>query len=708
MNRRISGIFPVALVLAAGGLGYMGWRHTSIHPNTVPQGASGTTSTGKSGLSSDTNGTDWAAYGGPYGEQHFSTLDEINDKNISRLGLLWSIDLGPGNPATIPIAVYGILYYASGLSVVHAVDAATGQTLWTYDPGVAEAAGLKLRQGWGSRGLGYWNGKLYVGTGDGRLIAIDAKSGKLVWSTLTVDPNDGRYITGAPRLFDGKVIVGHGGSDSANIRGYVTTYDADTGKQLWRFYVVPGNPANGFEDEAQALAAKTWHGEWWKYGGGGAAWNAFTYDADTNTIFVGTGNGGPWNHKIRSKGKGDNLFVCSVVALDADTGKYKWHYQFNPGETWDYNAAMDMHLANLSIDGQKRKVLMTAPKNGFFYTLDRVSGKLLSAEKIAKVTWASKIDLATGRPVENPAARFPKGSSFEVWPGATGAHSWMPSAFSPKTGLAYIPKIEAGAVYTDRGIDLAKWKRTPGNAYDFGLIANHALKDPMQNTSSLLAWDPVRQKVAWEVPTFGKYGGGIMATGGNLVFQGQANGKFNAFAADSGKPLWSFDSYAAIIAAPITYRAGGHQLVTILVGLGTSPGLQAMDLGVDTGARTQAKRVLTFAIGGTAKIPVHRPEKIALDPDPGFKRNPAIATKGAIVYAQRCLTCHGVDAKAAGVAPDLRMSPVPLSAETFNDIVHGGALVPAGMPRFEELNKNDVDAIRQYLRTERSNIPAKK
>ncbi|MDB5582406.1 MAG: qbdA [Bradyrhizobium sp.] len=657
-------------------------------------------------LADGAGGNDWAAYGRTYGEQHFSPLTQVNADNVGQLGLAWSIDLGPGNPATIPLAINGVLYFANGLSVVHAVDATTGKEKWVYDPDVPSAAGQKLRQGWGSRGIGYWNGKIYVGTGDGRLIAVDVNSGKPVWSVLTVGRDDGRYITGAPRLFDGKVIIGHGGSDSANTRGYVTTYDAETGKQLWRFYIVPGNPADGFEDEAQKMAARTWHGEWWKHGGGGAAWNGFTYDAGTDTIFVGTGNGSPWNQKIRSEGRGDNLFLCSVVALDAKTGAYKWHYQINPGETWDYNAAMDMQLADLTIAGKPRKVLMTAPKNGFFYVLDRITGKLISAEKIAKVTWASKINLTTGRPVENPVARFPNGSSFELWPSPTGAHSWMPMAFSPNTGLVYIPKIESGANYSDRGIDIQHWKRTPGNAYDFGEIPDLNVKNPLQDTSWLMAWDPVRQKRIWQIRTAGRYNGGVMATAGGLVFQGQEDGRFAAYAAATGKRLWSFDAQAGIIAAPISYSVRGVQYVTVLVGMGTSPSITmgTQKLGTDFDDRTQAKRVLTFALGGKAALPRHQPVVERLEPDPDFRQDPSLATAGMIVFGQRCAVCHGLNAIAGGTAPDLRRSQVPLSSDAFDSVLRDGALVAAGMPRFEEMSDADRRAVRQYVRTRRFEI----
>jgi len=368
-------------------------------------------------LADNSSGNDWAGYGRTYGEQHFSPLNQISAQTVDRLGLAWFMDLPAGNTATIPVEVDGVLYLSYGLGVVRAVDVRTGKQLWEHDTKAGERAGQRLRQGWGIRGVGYWNGKVYTGTPDGRLVALDAKTGTQVWSVQTCD-DDGRFITGAPRLFDGKVIIGHGGADSASIRAYVTTFDAETGRQLWRFFIVPGDPAKGFEDKTQEMAAKTWSGEWWKYGGGGTAWNSFTYDAETDTILIGTGNGAPWNQKIRSAGKGDNLFLCSIVALDAKTGAYKWHYQVNPGETWDYNAAMDIQLADLKIAGQMRKVAITAPKNGFFYVIDRTNGKLISASPFAKVTWATRIDIKTGAPSKLPLRACPMESHSNSGPAA--------------------------------------------------------------------------------------------------------------------------------------------------------------------------------------------------------------------------------------------------------------------------------------------------
>lgn len=652
-----------------------------------------------SGTSESIRDDDWPGYGRTAAEDHYSPLAQIDEDNVGELGLVWSMDLPPGNAATIPVEVGGVLYAATGLSIVRAIDAATGKQLWTYDPQVGEQAGFKLRMAWGIRGLAWWDGKIYVGTQDGRLIAIDAKTGEPIWSVMTVNKGDRRFITGAPRLFDGKVIIGHGGADGGNTRGYVTTYDARTGRQLWRFYTVPGNPADGFEDETQATAAKTWTGQWWKFGGGGTAWNAFTYDAETGTILVGTGNGAPWNQKIRSPGGGDNLFLCSMVALDAKTGKYKWHYQFNPGETWDYNAAMDMHLADLSIDGERRKVVMTAPKNGFLYVLDRTNGKLISAEKYTKVTWATHIDLKSGRPAEVAGARYPEGKSFEMWPSYTGSHSWMPSAFDPQSGLLFIPAITSGARYDDKGIQLGNWKLGEGVSPRLGVNADAALPQKEQNSSALVALNPVTQKQAWRVPTVGGWNGGILASGGNLVFQGQLNGRFSAYGATSGRELWHFDAQAGILSAPISYRVGGKQYVTVVVGIGTSVSYDTRALGsVTADYREQPRRILTFALGGTQKLPVAKRFILKALADPTYKADPALAAKGADLYNRNCVLCHGVNMVAGGVAPDLRASSAPQSRETFAAIVHQGAFVANGMPRFSELGPDDLNALRQYAR----------
>lgn len=659
-----------------------------------------TSETGEAEVASAAALGDWPGFGGDSDETHYSPLAEITADNIDQLGLAWSMDLPLGNSVSAPLAVDGVLYVVTGYSIVRAIDAPTGKLLWEYDPEVPEAAGDKLRQGWGMRGIAYGEGRIFVPTHDGRMIALDARDGTVVWTAQTLPRDDASFISGPPRYFDGKVIIGFGGGDVDDIRGYVTTLDAGTGKELWKFYTVPGNPADGFENEAMEMAAKTWAGEWWRYGGGGTVWNAMTYDRSTNSIILGVGNGAPWNHKIRSQGQGDNLFLSSIVALDADTGTYKWHYQTNPGESWDYNASMDIQLADIEIGGKKRQVLMTAPKNGFFYVIDRVTGKLISAEPFVKVSWASRIDLETGRPVENPDARYNDGKTFTMWPGPVGAHTWLPMAFNPKTRLVYIPAIEMATSYNDVGIDRANWKRRPGAAVDGGANPNFVVKDagPPNGTSSLIAWDPVAQKKVWSVPTPGIWNGGVLTTAGNLVFQGRIDGTFDAYAADTGKKVWSYAAQAPVTAPPISYSAGGRQYVTVLTGMGTSGAAFGALLPVSIDYRSQARRVLTFAIGGKATLPVSASEPLTPMEDPDYAANKSLEDRGYLTYALHCAVCHGVDAIASGHAPDLRNSGVPLDAAAFASVVRDGVLVPNGMPRFHEFGDEELASLRQYLR----------
>jgi quinohemoprotein ethanol dehydrogenase len=654
-------------------------------------------------LLDDGSGVDWAGPGGTFGEQHYSPLRQVSAKTIGKLGLAWSTDLPPGNSTTAPIEVGGKLFFVTGLGLVHAVDAATGRPLWQYDAKVYDAKNQqRVGEAWGPRGIAWWNDKIYLGTMDGRLIAIDAKSGKEVWSRQTLVEGDFNYITGAPRVFDGKVIIGFGGADINFTRGYVSTYDAESGKLLWRWYTVPGDPAKGFENAAMEMAAKTWAGEWWKMGGGGTVWNAMTYDPETDTIFLGTGNGGPWNHKVRSAGKGDNLFLCSIVALDAKTGTYKWHYQFNPGESWDFNSVFDMPLATLMIGGVPRKVVMQAPKNGFFYVLDRETGQLLSAEPFVKVNWATKIDLATGRPVENPAARYPGGATFQMWPSGQGGHNWPAMAFSPRTNLVYIPTIEKTMTWTDYKVAGNAWMRdqpqgSPQTATANTLPQEH---DPLNNTSALKAWNPVTQKLVWSQQTPSIEGGGAMATAGDLVFQGRLDGRFNAYDARSGTLLWSFDAKAPIIAPPISYSIAGRQYVSVLTGLTGSRSMMGEQLAsFHLEYRSEARRVLTFALGGTRKLPPRKIVTLRPAPDPGYKADDAAAARGATVYHQHCYLCHGIGVVSGGGAPELRASDVPASGEAFHAIVKGGALLPAGMPRFDYLSDADVEDMRQYIRS---------
>ncbi|HWY24241.1 MAG TPA: PQQ-binding-like beta-propeller repeat protein, partial [Nevskia sp.] len=454
-------------------------------------------------------------------------------------------------------------------------------------------------------------------------------------------------------------------------------------------------PAKGFENKAMEMAAKTWTGEWWKYGGGGTAWNAMTYDPDYNRVYIGTGNGGPWNRKLRSPGGGDNLFLCSVVALDADTGEYIWHYQTAPGESWDFNSTMDMVLATINIDGKPHKVILHAPKNGFFYVLDRDSGKLISAEKLGKVTWAKGIDMATGRPIENPGVRYEDGEAL-MWPGSGGLHNWQPMSFSPDTGLTYIPAHEMAGYYNDRGID----PKTYDMARD-GPMGIHAFYDDVPKSAgsaSLLAWDASTQKKAWEIPLPGATNGGVMSTHGGLVFQGQSDGKFVARDDKTGAVLWSTDMGVGTQAPPITYSVGGKQYVSILAGwAGGQMLLGSLSAQHGWVGRDHPRRLLTYVLDGSATLPPSPPpsQPVPID-DASFKLDPAMAAQGRQLY-QRCLICHGTAVVAGGFAPDLRASQIPLNEAAFAAVLHGG-LQARGMPPFPELSDEQLNDLRHYIR----------
>ncbi len=509
---------------------------------------------------------EWVSYGRDYAETHHSPLTHIDTTNVSRLKLAWSTEVGSdGKVETTPLVWDGMLYGTSTWSVVYAIDARTGTLKWKWDPALVKGGpamgGARFCCGPVNRGVAIYQGRVFVGLLDGRLVALDAKTGAVVWSVQTVPAGTDYSITGAPRVVKGRVIIGNGGGEYG-VRGYLTAYDADTGKQAWRWYVVPGDPSKGVEDRSMEMAVRTWRGEWWKFGGGGTPWDGIAYDSELDLVYVGTGNGSPWSRDHRSQGFGDNLYLSSIVALRGSTGEYVWHYQTTPGDDWDYNSAQPMILANLTIGGRERKVLMQAPKNGFFYVLDRATGAFISAAPYAKVTWATHIDPKTGRPVETPEARYGKKPA-RLSPSPIGAHHWPPMAYHPATGLVYFPGQETSSVF--HNVDEFEFK--PGQ-WNTGtrLGASAAKLEPVpmpEIRSFLVAWDPVAQTERWRNDF--RPAGGVLSTAGNLIFVGDAGGKLYAFDPATGKALWEHEMLPGV-ATPVTYMIDGKQYVAVLAG----------------------------------------------------------------------------------------------------------------------------------------------
>jgi len=470
-------------------------------------------------LQADQEPGNWMSYGRTYSEQRFSPLRQINEQNVGQLGLAWYVDLDArrGQEAT-PIVVDGVMYFSTAWSKVFAVNAARGEKLWSYDPKVPPEWAVKACCDVVNRGVAVWRGKVFVGTLDGRLVALDASTGKPAWETLTIDPQYRYTITGAPRVVKGKVLIGNGGAEMG-VRGYVSAYDADTGKLAWRFYTVPGDPSKPFESPALEKAAKTWSGEWWKLGGGGTVWDSIVYDPELDLLYIGTGNGTPWNRRARSPQGRDNLFTSSIVALRPETGEYLWHYQEVPGDAWDYDSAAPIILADITVGGAPRKVLFQAPKDGYFYVLDRATGEVISAKPYTTVTWATGIDPTTGRPLENASARYEEGGkAAPLVPGPLGGHSWHSMSYSPQTGLVYIPVQEAGFLYKSE-VHFQERNLAFNTAIDFvagGMPQRPEVKKSILDSikGHLSAWDPIQQKEIWRVDRSSPVNGGILSTAG--------------------------------------------------------------------------------------------------------------------------------------------------------------------------------------------------
>ena len=649
----------------------------------------------------------WLLAGGDYREQRFSRLKQIDDTNVAGLGLAWyaDIDTERGQEST-PVVVDGVMYLTTAWSMVKAYDIKTGSLLWAYDPAIDRKKGNDACCDVVNRGVAAWNGKIYVGVLDGRLIALDGKTGKVVWEKQTTDTSLPYTITGVPRIVKGKVIIGNGGAEY-RVRGYVTAYDAETGEQAWRWYSVPGDPANGDEQPELTEARKTWNGEFWKLGGGGTLWDGMAYDPELDMLFVGTGNGTPWNQKYRSPGGGDNLFLSSIVALDPNTGKYIWHYQTTPGETWDYTATQPIMVADLQYPEGKRRVVMQAPKNGFFYVLDAKSGKLISAEKFAPLTWATHVDMATGRPVEIPEARYEvTGVPAIVAPAALGMHNWHPMAFSQDTGLMYLPVTVSSSTYNSPptfSVNLEGWNTGIGFTAGPGVTPVAASGAAPKTETYLLAWNPVTQKEVWRVPNVDTRGAtGVLATAGNLVFSGNHSGEFVAYDARTGKKLWSAPTQAKVVAAPATFTVDGEQQVAILVGA------RGLPIGQTRTVPSSANnsRILVYRLGGSASLPAELPKVVAgapvtvkIDPPLLTASNETVAS-GELLFGQNCAVCHGPTAVpgAGAIAPDLRYSALLSGRGQWNGAVRDGDRAQRNMPAFgATLTMEQTDAILAYV-----------
>ncbi len=629
-------------------------------------------------------GDNWLLNGRTFDEGHFSPLKQITDQNVSGLGLAWFLDIDSAmGVVSEPIVVDGVIYVSAPMSKVYAVDAVSGKLIWKFDPHIR--LNMAINGSYSARtnaGVAVWDGKVFVGTGDCRLIAVDAAAGTQVWEATVCDPTQ-TGITGAPHIAKGRVLMGFNGSDDG-VRGALIAYDAQTGKEAWRFWTVPGDPSKPFETKELEMAAKTWSGkDAWKIGGGDV-WNAITYDESTKLVIFGTAGAGVDYGELSSiKVSGDKLFSGCIIAVNADTGQYAWHFQTSsPGMQTENNHIL---MADLILDGQKRHVAMTAPKNGFFYVLEAKTGQLLSAKPLVKTVWATSIDLTTGRAVETPKSAG-GGRQWTV-------HNWWPMSYSALLGLVYIPT-------TDRRAD-AKAAVKSGES-GVGLEGR------------LIAWDPVSQSARWSVEEQIATNGGVLSTAGNLVFQGQGTGEFAAYAADSGKKVWSIKTGSAIESIPVTFSVKGQQYVITPVGWGSGSRLFAPARTMVTNESARGPvRLLAFKLGATANYTVP-PVVIPPVPEPPkLTASKETIHKGEVLYQKFvCDGCHSPDTDGSrawvldGAIPDLRYMPADVHRDWYA-IVLGGSHWDKGMPGFADPPKfafphakmtvQDADAIHAYV-----------
>ena len=670
----------------------------------------------------------WLTGGRDQQQSYYSPLEQINRENVSRLGFAWQYEIGSehGFEAT-PIVVDGIMYTSGAGGAVYAIDAASGAEQWKFEPELDASFMRKACCGVVNRGVAVWRGRVYVGTLDGYLYALNAADGAVAWKVDTfTDRERGYTITGAPYIARDMVIIGNAGAEF-DARGYVTAYDLDKGAQRWRFFTVPGDPKLGFEHPELEKAAASWDPQsLWQVGLGGTVWDAMAYDPELDLLYVGTGNAAPYPRKLRSPAGGDNLYLASILALDPRDGRMVWYYQTTPADNWDFTATQKMILTDLEIGGRKRQVILQAPKNGFFYVLDRRTGELISAEPYATVTWASHVDKRTGKPVETGQGEYFDAPKL-VFPSPAGGHNWQPMAFNPLTGLVYIPVIEASSIWVmPKGpFEYQKGALNSTSIYIFPMRGEWGLDGAAARNLPPLAeltrgqpdttirgfvraWNPVTQKLAWEVDVSGPWvgelfstwnGGGLMTSAGGLVFQGRGTGEFVAMDAATGAQLHSIDVGTSMMAGPMTYTVNGEQYVAIMAGLGGAAGQEHVP-GTAAYRFGNKGRIVAFKLGG-GPVP-QRPElqHASLDfPQPavGRRGSPAELDRGAELYVRHCTQCHSnMDGRSSGI-PDLRR----MSAEThaaFAEIVLGGTRAAKGMGSFSEvLSPAEAEAVHSYL-----------
>ncbi|QSR20959.1 PQQ-dependent dehydrogenase, methanol/ethanol family [Hyphomonas sp. KY3] len=651
---------------------------------------------------------EWLTYGGTYDEQRHSSLIDVNKETVADLGVAWTYDLATNRGVeSTPIVVDGVMYVTSAWSLVYALDAKTGEELWVYDPDVDRAVGVKACCDVVNRGVAVYDGKVFVGVIDGRLEALDAETGEVVWSKVTVDQSKPYTITGAPRVVNGKVLIGNGGAE-LGVRGYLSAYDANTGDKVWRFYTVPNpekQPDGEISDAAfEDIGNVTWgdEGAWVTDGGGGTVWDSIVYDEVNDQIIFGVGNGSPWNREFRDPSGGDNLFLSSIVAVDAETGAYKWHFQTTPGDNWDYTATQTIILADLPVgeDGEARRVAMQAPKNGFFYVLDAESGEFISGDAFVPMNWAEGLD-ENGRPIEIADARY-GAVPYEQLPGPLGAHNWHPMAFNPDLNLAYIPAQEIPQAYArDPRFETQPVGWNTGADFSAGVppIAPPEVAKFLRSTlkGRLIAWDPIAREARWSVEHGNAWNGGVLSTAGGLVFQGKLNGDFVAYDAETGDKLWNHELKSGGASGPGTYMIDGEQYVTITTGWGSAFGLSA-GFAYDETVPSTVGKVVTFKLGGTGEIADPDFPMIDKTPKADSFGDETMIAEGSVHYARNCTVCHGPLAVSSGVLPDLRWSAISGNEMAWKGVVIDGNLAANGMVSFaDHLTPDQVESIRAYV-----------